>query len=69
QPGFGMAGPKTRAKLNELYAGSGATPSTTPTPALSQDKQALIKLIKEQIAQLMAQLIQMLKEEVEKKGG
>ncbi|MDO8486393.1 MAG: peptidoglycan-binding protein, partial [Candidatus Staskawiczbacteria bacterium] len=61
--GYGIAGPKTRAKLNELYA------LKSSQTALSEEVKAKIKLIQEQINVLMAQLIQMLQEEIKNKGG
>ena len=63
RPGYGIAGPKTRTKLNELYG------SKAIGTSLSEDTKAKIKLIQDQIAQLMTQLIQMLQEEVKKKGA
>lgn len=59
--GYGIAGPKTRAKLNELYA------SKSSQADLSEEVKAKIKIIQEQIKNLMIQLIQMLQEEIHNK--
>ena len=75
QPGYGIAGPRTRAKLNELYASLRV--EEIPFEFLPQEKQVLtteefkaqIKLLQEQIVQLITQLIQMLQEEIKKEGS
>ena len=43
QPGYGVLGPKTRAKIEELSSGSApaSTPAQTTTPAPSASVQAL----------------------------
>ncbi|MBI2099839.1 MAG: peptidoglycan-binding protein, partial [Candidatus Vogelbacteria bacterium] len=51
----GLAGPKTRAKLNQLYA----TPATvTLTPAA---RQALIAQLQAQLKVLLARLVELLR--------
>ncbi len=52
--GYGLAGPTTRQKLNEIYGGEG---SVGQIPA---DKQALIEQLKAQVKQLQQLLMQLL---------
>ncbi len=54
--GYGTVGPKTRAKLNELYIGM----PSTGNEALTTQLQAQIKVLQEQIAQLLANINQLL---------
>ncbi|RJQ36894.1 peptidoglycan-binding protein [Candidatus Parcubacteria bacterium] len=63
-PGYGIVGPKTRAKLNELMgsaaptptpAASSETPSSTPDPAMVQQLQAQIQALQDQIKLLQGQ--------------
>ena len=66
--GYGLAGPRTREKLNELYSGisnsqfliSNQIPISKPQ--ISKDKEILIQQVKEMIEQLQQKLVQLLAE-------
>lgn len=55
--GYGMVGPRTRMKLNELYAGVSQTEEE-----LTVQLQTQIKVLQEKILQLMEQINQLLKQ-------
>ena len=59
--GYGYVGPKTRAKLQEVYGGSASAPSTlspTPAPAETTDN-ASVNSLKAQIDALQKMLDQL----------
>ncbi|NOY35791.1 MAG: peptidoglycan-binding protein, partial [bacterium] len=65
--GYGLAGPKTRQKMNEILgtrttttAGGAFANQTTPTDQTGQTRAALISKIKETIKQLQQQLLTLL---------
>lgn len=67
EPGNGRVGPKTRAKLNEIFgtAPAAPTPAPTPTPApqsatpaTGAAKDAQVKSVQDQIKAIQAKLIQ-----------
>lgn len=60
-PGYGLVGPKTRAKVNELLGGTPA-PAPTPTPAPTPgaaDEAAKIQALQDQLKILQDQLKQL----------
>ncbi|GBE16236.1 hypothetical protein BMS3Abin15_00048 [bacterium BMS3Abin15] len=80
--GYGLAGPRTREKLNELYSGisnsqfliSNQIPISKPQ--ISKDKEILIQQVKEMIkqlqeklAELLSELIQILQQQLQQKLG
>jgi len=70
--GYGMVGPGTRAKLNELYAGT-LQPTTPALPQTEKEQlieqlKAQIKALQEKIVELLNQLVQLLQEEIKKSG-
>ncbi len=58
-PGYGFVGPKTRAKIDQVFSGA-AQPVGTPSPASVQsapvNQQAQIQIIQAQISALLEQL-------------
>ncbi|MDD2732276.1 MAG: hypothetical protein PHI53_03735, partial [Candidatus Pacebacteria bacterium] len=70
-PGYGIVGPKTREKLNELALNTDFTPiQTQDTQRLQLIEQikAQILEIQRQIAELLTQLINMLEGELRTRG-
>jgi peptidoglycan hydrolase-like protein with peptidoglycan-binding domain len=61
----GIAGPITRAKLNELYSSLPPSPSATASQA-EVERQALIAALQAQLAQLLQQLLVLLTEQLER---
>ncbi len=61
--GYGLAGPITRVKINEIL--SSGQIATAPITTLTIDKQALIEQIKAQIVFLQEKLIQLLNQLIE----
>lgn len=72
EAGYSEVGPKTRAKLNQLLAGTQATIPQLPAVSseqaqLVQQIKAQIQILQEQLSKLLAELAQKLQEEVEQK--
>ena len=60
--GYGIAGPKTRNKLNEVYKGTAvpAAPATSTAPTNSQANQVLLQSLQDQVKALQDKLLQLL---------
>ncbi len=58
--GYGLVGPKTRQKLNELYASGNTTLTEIQNQALIAQLQEQIRILQEKIAQFLIQLNQLL---------
>lgn len=56
--GYGLVGPKTRAKLNEVFGGS----ASATEQAMVQQLEEQTKQLKQQIIQLLNQLIELTRE-------
>ena len=70
--GYGLFGPKTRAKFQEVFSQTVAPASTKAPIVASAERQALIdsveaqiKSLQEKLAQLLAELTEMLKKQIE----
>jgi peptidoglycan hydrolase-like protein with peptidoglycan-binding domain len=66
-PGYGYVGPKTRAKLQEVFSGQSSAPASQITPTseadsqsgeeqVSEELEAMIKQLEEQVKALQAEL-------------
>ncbi|NOY35821.1 MAG: hypothetical protein GXP44_02790 [bacterium] len=66
--GYGIVGPKTRAKLAEVFGGRKTEEKSfaAPSAAKQKQKEALIQQIKTQVKQLQEQLTKLLQELTEK---
>lgn len=65
--GYGLAGPKTRQKLQEIFG----QPSVTPSAETSQQIEAIkkqIKQLQEKLSQLLQELAKMLQEQIKELG-
>ncbi|MBU4224124.1 peptidoglycan-binding protein, partial [Patescibacteria group bacterium] len=84
--GYGLVGPATRAKLNEVFGStsfdkaqdkplttggaiSAPTPTSAETEALVNQLIAQIRLLQEQLMQILTQLTQLLQQQIQQKLG
>lgn len=58
--GYGLAGPITREKLNELYAAEIQTPINQTNQALFEEIQKQIKVLQQKLVDLLTQLVDLL---------